>query len=447
MQTRRGRHFFRMYSLASLRFLCQGSLEMKILTVLENTSTFLDGPQSFPGYLDGNRDRILKNRKEGDVEISDPDIPSNVRFGTLMMPPRVPLISNEPQASMLRSMTTDGFLIVQVVIPKCGTTTLKQGLRPVWDKLFASTNQSLAESLPFMAGDCEGGKHDGMQRCIISEYRNNFPCIAKKNFGLNDIARGHGCIYHSASNHLTYSEIKDGFLRERGIYLAAMPRERLVYHTILREPTDRVASEYFHWTRGWCCQWFFSKALTNQRTNITLENFVKHEDCPANNRQAWMLADLPALQRYSQQSAENNSYVIPGMFRDYFKRRYGGADDYAAELNRDESVLKSAEVFLSKADVVGLTASMEMTLAMTLFSFSAGRESFFSQTPTGCWELDRGRGTRLSMGHERASSYIVQPSERSLMKERNALDTRLYNKGKAAHRRLIQKYGLCGASG
>jgi hypothetical protein len=389
------------------------------------------------------------------------------------IPAALPLISDPSHLAALQAMNETGTLIVQVTIPKCGTTALKFILKYAWLKLFHSSNITIVKSLPYLAGDCESPKSDGMENCVAHR---NFPCLATPRNKKGE----HSCMFRPASNHLGLSELR-GFLAERGIDLRSIPRPRLVFLSVFREPTARVASEFFQWKRNWCCGWFFSANMTLNRANMSLLEFVEHEDCPANNRQTWMLADLPMIQR----NPENDfSFFSPSEFRDYLKRRYLGAADYVAQLNRDESILRSAENFLGVADVVGITERMEMTLAMTLFSFPAGRENFFTyRTPRklskqslfssaagrnsleegegrgrpnmgeaakarsqvlveGCWELKEEGG--LAVRHDRRAEYAVQPNEHEAIRVRNKLDLRFYDKALVAHERLVEKYRLCG---
>jgi len=406
----------------------------------------------------------------------DPDIPLGVKPLAVPVPLVIPQIIDLSHAAALGAMNSSGTLIFQVTIPKCGTTALKFILRHAWLKLFRSANTTMVKALPFLAGDCEAPKSDAMENCVANR---NFPCLATP---ANNENGHHECLFRPPSNHLGFSETR-GFLAERGINLESIPRQRLVYLTVLRDPMARVASEFFHWKRNWCCGWFFSGALSRRKENMTLLEFVEHSDCPANNRQAWMLADLPMFER----NQHPNSFYSPSEFRDYFKRRYAGASDYVARLNRDESILTSAGTFLDSADVVGLTERMEATLALTLFAFPAGRDTFFrfrrrpsrllnegsslnaanisagvgeirsedrglteakndrlkSTLMEGCWELKEDSG--FSVRHDRQADYIVHPNEHKATRARNSLDLILYSKAVEIHHRLLQKYHLCAA--
>ena len=111
--------------------------------------------------------------------------------------------SSPSGSSPSRSSPSPPALVLQVVIPKTGTTSLRYTLKPFWDLLFANVsdeeNAAAAKNLansagnstflsfpPFLAGDCESPKHDGMRRCCSSKW---FPCI-----------QGPSCHYHSPAH-------------------------------------------------------------------------------------------------------------------------------------------------------------------------------------------------------------------------------------------------------
>jgi len=277
--------------------------------------------------------------------------------------------------------------MVQVVLPKTGSTTLKNLLGPRW-RLLERSNASLTGPPPLLAGDCEtpARKKRGFRRGATNL------CVTDRTAPCSSRAGTRDCRFAAIANHLSYSEAVRGFLGERGIFDLMPPAtRRLVIFTVLRPPLARVASEYHNWRRGWCCGWFFSSDLARVGGgNLTLEEFAAHPDCPANNRQAWALADLPLLRKPAQAGggaaaaasavgaaealrsdgpAAFGAYYSPSQFPHYFRLRYGGRPDYAAALNRDTGLLASAQdTVATKAAAVGLTGDMEATLALVLFA-------------------------------------------------------------------------------
>jgi hypothetical protein len=343
------------------------------------------------------------------------------------------------------SSPSSPLLIVQTVIPKCGTTAMRLSLRRYWEHLliddddasvqmgaqallgtFSGSNTSSpprngtssSQPMPFLAGDCGSPHMDKMKRCITNKF---FPCLrgrtstARSRPQQNETKRNGRCRYHFPEHHISYSELMTGFLPERGIRLNA-DDPRVVYFTIFREPVARVVSEFYQWKRGWCCMWFFSPGLSALRESMNLSAFVQHPECPAHNRMTWMLADLPS-QYSSQRNGESNSggggggggaVLRPSDFSKYFSARYGGEErsteqdestdgggggGVASVINHDRRLLESALRYIRRPNVVvGLTESLAETLALFLISFPAGRDAFFTRDSRGargapCWSL------------------------------------------------------------
>ena len=386
-------------------------------------------------------------------------------------------------------------IILQVVIPKTGTTSWKYSMKPYWDVLFggvseeehvraaqallalnSSASSSLSSSssppppptlhggVPFLAGACENPHHDGMRRCCTSQML--FPCDRKR------------CAFRSPSHHLAFSEIKDGFLPERGLaHFMTMPvyTRTVMFFTILREPVSRVISEFHQWKDGWCCNWFFSADMMALRPSMNLTAFISHRDCPALNRQAWMLAEFHRAGSPSSPLFDAH----PSNFAAFFGNLYG-ASNYTAKLNRDRDVLLSALRFIQRPNaVVGLTEDLPATLALVLSALPPElRQQFFTEAlePVGrsghldtedgssserrvarCWRL-----RDLKMGAIRASEKSPEAvrvkwsrkatyrpaskEEKALISERGALDRSLYAEGRNVHHIELQKRRLCSSS-
>lgn len=326
------------------------------------------------------------------------------------------MVSRTPPEDLM-----DSGLIFQVVIPKTGTTALKFSSGVVWRDLFMKNRTNLLSKLPYLAGDCDHPKKDGMERCVTSKL---FPC-----------GKGvRSCRSQHPASHITYSEMRDHFLRERGISIDSFTAGRVTYMVVARDPAERVVSEYYQWKRGWCCSWFFSSDMIRQQGNMTLDDFIAHRDCPAHNRQTWMLADLPPL------LTDDGKMILPSQFSLYFSKRYG-TSNYVAKLNADESLLTSANVFLSKATVLGLTDHLEDTLSM-LFSVTAARSELFYKTSHGCWSLKK----PVTMRHDRAIKHaLLTENQRRAVMQRNDLDVKLYASAVRKHQALMRQYAVCSA--
>jgi hypothetical protein len=355
----------------------------------------------------------------------------------------------------------DAGILFQVVIPKTGSTTLKYTSGLLWNELFRLKNSSFTESLPFLAGDCGNPLKDHMSKCVSM-----IPCVDEKQ---QEVGR---CHFHNPSNHLSRTEISHGYLLERNIDLIKIPTHLIRFVTMLRQPVDRVASEFYQWKRGWCCGWFYSPELTSLRATIELKDFVQHRDCPANNRQTWMLADLPLLRGESERKFD---VVTPSQFSRYFSQRYAGASNYSAALNDDTNLLRSAQHFVAAASMVGLTEAMGLSVAMLLFAVPQARDHLFERTTAEggaegggapaeahgglskagvvvqreerCWRLKAGLGPtgkrEVHVRHDRASQYSLSAAVRADVARRNVLDEDLYRSAVEAHRKTAATFGLC----
>jgi len=146
-------------------------------------------------------------------------------------------------AAAWEALRGEAGLMVQVVVPKTGSTALKYSLAPAWKALFGGPNVS---AVPFLAGDCEAPHNDHHERCVSQR---TFPCVGmpvRRGLGgagavpQRDV--GYRCTFHPPSQHLSWAELRRGFLPERGIDLGALRPTIIV--VVLREPVARVASEF-----------------------------------------------------------------------------------------------------------------------------------------------------------------------------------------------------------
>lgn len=127
---------------------------------------------------------------------------------------------------------------------------------------------------------------------------------------------------------------------------------------------------------------------------------------------------------------------------------------------------------MSRADVIGLTEQMPLTLAMFLFAIPAARQHLFvwradsndndstsdgsssssdgSSSSSGCWQLRKHSEAGLvpspKEAHTRAVAYpsLPTPSEVELARSTNRLDLSLYAHAANVHSRLRAAYQLCG---
>jgi hypothetical protein len=220
--------------------------------------------------------------------------------------------------------------------------------------------------------------------------------------------------------HLSWSEMKD-YVRK--IY----PKAKAVPYTIIRSPVDRVISEYKQWKRGWCCAYFFSGELQGARSRITLEEFVRHKDCPANNRQAWMLG------------AQGGQ---PSGFPQYFMHHYGNRNDYVDRMNRDQDLLLRAKKTIDQMPAVLMQDDMAMSVVMLVFNFGnfTRREPWFRfRHADACYEPvhphlqqlmssgDEGvKHTNVASTLRNDKKVAVDGTVREVILERNKLDIALY---------------------
>ena len=148
---------------------------------------------------------------------------------------------------------------------------------------------------------------------------------------------------------------------------------------------------------------------------------------------------------------------------------------------------RSAESFVSRADVIGLTEQMPLTLAMFLIAIPAARQHLFvwradnhdigsssssggnsksgssswssssssssssasGSSRSGCWQFRRqsevGAVPAPKEAHTRAVAYpsAPTPSEVTLARARNRLDLSLYAHAAEVHSKLRATYQLC----
>jgi len=184
----------------------------------------------------------------------------------------------------------------------------------------------------------------------------------------------------------------------------------------------------------------FSDDMIRNSKNMTLGQFISHPDCPANNRQTWMLADLPFF------LASDGRMVTPSQYQQYFSLFYAGAKNYSDYLNQDSSLLKSAAHFLANANVVGLTDRMSVNIALLLFTVAgvAKRHAFFDLTSSGCFKLKLSEEVPLVVRHDRAVHYEeASPIDREVARQRNSLDLKIFKLAEDQHHQLLLKNKIC----
>ena len=119
---------------------------------------------------------------------------------------------------------------------------------------------------------------------------------------------------------------------------------------------------------------------------------------------------------------------------------------------------------MSRADVIGLTEQMPLTLAMFLFAIPAARQHLFvwradnndndsssssRSSTSGCWQLrkqiEAGLVPTPKEAHTRAVAYPSLPTllELELARSKNRLDLSLYAHAANAHSRLRAASQLC----
>jgi hypothetical protein len=394
--------------------------------------------------------------------------------------------SKENHHHLLNEMSHDG-LVIQTVIPKCGTSSMVKAMADMWEYIYAHHKERFP-IIPYYAGKCRQVQYDKNEKCV-GEI---FGCPTQKQ-----------CDYHVAmiADHLSLSEIKKGYLKERGIDLNTLRINRVYYITIMRHPVNRVASEYHHWRRGWCCAWFFSNELQAAKKweNFTLSDFVRHKDCPANNRQTWMLADLPLYDTTGNENLSSGATkkksstdkfevfthppLQPSYFHKYFRHHYDkvgklnyslqASVSYGELLNNDISMLQSAKLFVEKADAIGITEDLQTTVALFFASMFASSSSsrvipigsnnmkidlsqdsdflrLFKRRDGGsdCYDMFKKKdGKQISpaaLKHSRHDeSYEITREEELLIEKHNKNDMILYELAARIHYQQVEKYQLC----
>lgn len=201
-----------------------------------------------------------------------------------------------------------------------------------------------------------------------------------------------------------------------------------------------------------------------KRESITLLEFVAHPDCPALNRQTWMLAD------FKHHRSAGGVSNFQRFFGEYY---YQHSANYTARLNQDYAILESAMGYLQRPNVVvGLTEQLHATLALVLFSVlpSASRSLLFTKTRTvsstdgrrmherreasltdECWRINAIAGFKGQLSpkskfirHDRKASYrSTSDEEIGIIRQRSALDGQLYVAGVKIHEIDLKKNQLC----
>jgi hypothetical protein len=390
----------------------------------------------------------------------------------------------------LQNKVSQDGLVMQTVIPKCGTTSMLTAMASTWEYIYG--NQQDFPAIPYFAGNCKQVLYDKVEKCFSKN--NGFNISPPWGDNIFKCAPSR-CKYHTIDNHLSLSEIKQGYMVELGIDINLMSISHVYYITILRNPIYRVASEYHHWKSGWCCPWFFSDDITKHRTEsmFSLSDFVQHRDCPANNRQTWMLADLPLF------SAPSGRSIVPSQFSNYFSFYYkdkirndtaypsSSSKSYSQYLNEDVDMLKSAMSFVTRADAIGITEDLSTSVALffaSMFSSpplpsSAQKSVNDLETPTtstthsllaenkaflrlfkkdddekghvGCYRLhykfeDDEHDMihkSISAPHQRHADYNISEEEKMILKKYNRNDVILYDLAVKMHNRQVSKYNLC----
>jgi len=386
-------------------------------------------------------------------------------------------------------------LIIQVPIPQTGSTSLMRTLKQIYDHMDASDARSRAAGQdlpdrPWMVGKCGYYQIDHVSHCLVHQnpcQHHEWPCptvdpwhdappgapghVARPvaNGSQTRALKAPKCWYGPVELHLSYSEIVL-YMWERGILRPNPPPllQQPIFFVVLRHPVHRVTSEYHHFMRGWsCCTQFYSKDLNARQhsQNLTLQEYVEHADCPANNRQTWMLAPklLPAIVAGSSVlgKLKDATPLSPLKFPLFFRSYYGGSPDYVAKLNADEDLLASAKRFLDRCAVVGTTEDLNLLGPHLAASFEAGRKAFFAKIgpPTGSQQAEhvehqgclqytpppggiKWRTDRSGLYNQTADQPLFQK-----IITHNRLDMDLYEYGRArgqeAWRELQQRHGLC----
>lgn len=179
--------------------------------------------------------------------------------------------------------------------------------------------------------------------------------------------------------------------------------DQVIPVTFLREPVSRVLSEYKEWKAGRVWHTSFAQFSERMSPDMTLEEWVRHPDCPAHNRQTWMFAT-----NGPKGKACSDYTKFATMWRGY----YDGREDFLAALNSDQSLYDSALENLM-GSFFGLSEFLHESLELFLYTFDAtAREQDTYRVP--------------HTGSDRKNHDAISPELEEEIRQRNHLDVMLY---------------------
>jgi hypothetical protein len=168
---------------------------------------------------------------------------------------------------------------------------------------------------------------------------------------------------------------------------AHAPHATQHHFAVIRDPVERVPSEYDHLSRGWCCPYFFeggeiAKFMFGGKLRAKYAHdkflwYLRHPDCPANNRQSWTLAD------FGGSMAEG--FAVPSSFVLFWRPWYGYAANYTLRMNNDDRMLALGIQFVDTAVAALVNEELCFGSALLLYRFE-GTRNFVTKA------CDRGGG-------------------------------------------------------
>ncbi len=137
---------------------------------------------------------------------------------------------------------------------------------------------------------------------------------------------------------------------------------RIFAFTTLRDPIPRFVSEWAELASGrdmWSSLPHQNKTLM-EILRTDLSTFAHYINCPAYNRQTWMLGQTKeiveiARRNYIRTTGNSSSTFKPGLFFEMWKWYYDGAPNYVDKLNQDDNILDIAKRTLENLTLFGIT--------------------------------------------------------------------------------------------
>lgn len=220
--------------------------------------------------------------------------------------------------------------------------------------------------------------------------------------------------------------------------------------TSLRSPVARVVSEWAELKIGrdmWSSVRYRNATLM-KKLRADLRTYVEYAECPAHNRQTWMLAQTAehvrtATVNFVEETGMSAEFFDPGIFYNMWYWYYNGDPDYVKRLAADESILEAAKTTLQSLTSFIIT---ENATSWALFDRVFRNAPVFSPDPAvgGSYAyLSREVDAHNNKVSKSTYAYIMggEPDARALraaILDKNKHDIALYEFAQELHRTRLQ---------